>query len=125
MHEYAICAGLVDAVLEELDALDPPGGRLRRVRVVAGALHQFVPEFMETAFGLLTRDTPAAGARLELAIRPVTARCPACGWSGEIAVPFFQCPACGSLRLDLLTGKELYLDQLTIEQPETERSPSG
>lgn len=115
MHEMAICSGLVDVVLEEWERLDPPPRRLHGVRVIAGALHQLVPEFLETAYELLTRGTPAEGSRLELVIQPVTAVCPSCGWSGSIAPPFFRCGGCADTGIELRTGKELYLDQLNVE----------
>lgn len=119
MHEMSICQGIVEAVVEEMGRLDPPPERLIRVRVVVGALHQIVPEYLCDAWKLLTSDTPAAGSELELAFKPVRGRCRAgdCGWEGEITPPIFQCPTCEAFDIELESGKELYLDRMEIEQP--------
>ena len=125
MHEFSICRGLVDAVLSELEALDPPPLRVREVRVVAGAMHQLVPEFLETAYAVLTRDTAADGSRLRLVVRPVSVTCAACAWNGMIEPPFFQCRQCGSSDISIQSGNELYLDRLTIDEPDVERRQTG
>ena len=65
MHEMSMCQGIVEAVVEEMGKLDPPPERLIRIRVVAGALHQIVPEYMTDAWTYLTRETPAEGSELE------------------------------------------------------------
>ncbi|HEC17630.1 MAG TPA: hydrogenase maturation nickel metallochaperone HypA [Sedimenticola sp.] len=121
MHEFSICRDILAAALEEYRALDPAPKRLKAVRVVAGGMHQIIPEYLATAYGILSRDTPAAGSKLDLVIKPVTGRCRECGWEGEIVPPFFQCAACGALAIDLMQGRELYLDRLEVEDHEHER----
>jgi len=93
-----------------------PAGSLRKTRVVVGALHQIVPDNLTFAYEALTRDTPAAGSRLKLKVVPITAACRACGWRGGIRPPVFLCAACHSGGIELITGRELYLDNLEIEQ---------
>jgi hydrogenase nickel incorporation protein HypA/HybF len=115
MHEFSICEGLVDAVLKEMEKLSPPPDRLVRVRVVMGRLHQIVPDYLAQAFEVLTRGTPAEGAAMEMETRPVVGRCRPCGWEGEIDPPFFRCGRCGALDLDMVKGKELFLDRMEVE----------
>ena len=119
MHEFSICEGVVDAALEEMRKLDPPPARLRRARIVAGALRQIVPDAMTFAFEVLTKGTPAEGATLEIVNSPITARCRECGWQGEIQDMRFQCSACGAVALALTGGDELYLESLEIENADT------
>ncbi|MBN2491285.1 MAG: hydrogenase maturation nickel metallochaperone HypA [Planctomycetes bacterium] len=116
MHEFSICQSLVDAALEEFRRIEPTPERITRVRVVAGRLHQLVPEFLQSAYEVLTKDTPAEGSEMELRLVPVTGRCTACGWEGEIEPPVFQCAGCGAFAIELCGGKELYLDQMEIEE---------
>ena len=115
MHEFSICEGLVDAVLKEMKALEPPADRLLRVRVVMGRLHQIVPEYLAQAFAVLTRGTLAEGAEMTMETRPVVGRCNACAWQGTVEPPFFHCGGCGALDLDVIEGKELYLDRMEVE----------
>lgn len=120
MHELAICQGLVTSILGELSARGIPHGNLRKAVVAAGVLHQIVPDCMTTYYEALTQDTIAAGSTLELRFLPATGRCNRCEWQGTLThLPLQCCEQCGSADLKLLTGRELYLDQLEIETDET------
>ena len=114
MHEFSIGQRIVDAVLEELARLDPPANRLSKTRVVLGELHQIVPDYLISAYGLLIEGTPLAGSELELVLAPVIGRCRACGWEGRMDVPLFRCGQCRSLDVDMIGGKELHLDHLEV-----------
>ena len=115
----------MDAVLEEYAALAPPVGRLKSVHVVVGRMHQVIPDYLITAYALLTRDTAAANSELELEFRAVLGRCRDCDWQGEITQPFFQCDACGALAIDVMQGRELYLDRLRLESDERRAAPAN
>ena len=114
MHEFSIGQRIVDAVLDELARIDPPAVCLCKTRVVIGELHQVVPDYLVSAYGLLSEGTPLAGSELELILAPVVGRCRACGWQGSIDVPLFRCGECQSLGVDMISGKELYLDHLEV-----------
>ena len=117
MHEFAMCRGIVRGVLEEMDRLDAPA-RLVSVRVLAGRLHQIVPEYLVSAYELLVKDTPAEGSTLELKLAPVIATCRACRWQGELEPPIFLCADCQSTDLDVTGGTELRLESLEVETDE-------
>lgn len=115
MHEFAIGNELVKAVLGEMERLTPPPRNLRSLRVVVGALRRVSPEHLRFAYEVLTRDTPAGGAALEVTTVPVTALCRDCGWQGEIDEMLFLCQDCGAANLQTLQGMELFLDRLEVE----------
>ena len=115
MHELSIATSLLEAVLAELARIEPRPGRLVKVRVVVGQLHQIVPDCLTFAYEAVARGTPAEGSRLELAALPVEVRCGRCGWEGPIKMPFFQCGSCGGTDVQMRKGKELYLDSLEVE----------
>ena len=119
MHEFSICERIVEAVLGELADLQRPSARLCNARVVVGGLHQIVPDYLSFAYDVLTRDTAAEGSALQIRVTPVVARCRTCDWEGEIDLPIFRCAACQSLNLDMLRGKELYLEHLEVEDDPT------
>ena len=124
MHEFSICERIVDAVLSEIEQLQRPSFRLCTVRVVVGGLHQIVPDYLSFAYDVLTRDTAAAGSELQISVNPVIARCRSCNWEGEIDLPIFRCAACQSLNLDMLRGKELYLEHLEVEDGPAATAPA-
>jgi len=115
MHEFGIGQELVAAVVSELErfSLSP---RLHKVRVVVGGLRQIIPDNLLFAYEVLSRDTPAAGSALEIETLPPRGECAECGWQGEIALPVFQCGACGAFAVRTLGGMELYLESLEIEE---------
>lgn len=118
MHELSLCKSLVTAATDEYEKIRPRPRRLVRSRVVVGALRRVVPEFMQDAYKLLVKDTPAAGSELEVITAPVTGRCGDCGWKGELAAGDFTCGDCGSGNVELTGGMELYLDKLEVESDE-------
>jgi len=115
MHEFSICEGIVKAAVEEVEKMTPRPKALRRARVVVGRLHAIVPDNMEMAYEVLTRDTPIAGSKLELEFVPIAAKCKVCGWEGSIEPPVFLCGSCLSGDIEVVTGRELYLANLEVE----------
>jgi hydrogenase nickel incorporation protein HypA/HybF len=113
MHEISICQSLVSVVLDELTQRAIGPGRLQRVRVVTGQLHQLVPDALTFAYELLTRETPAAGSQLDLRVPPLVAHCASCGWNGAIEPPVFLCEACGG-GVEITGGDELFVEELEI-----------
>lgn len=117
MHELSICQSVIDAAVAELDRIEKPC-RLRKLNVKIGALRRVVTENVQFIYSEISKGTPVEGAELNLQIIPITARCRACGWEGEIPDIFFRCGSCGKSNLEVLTGSELYLDSLEVDQDE-------
>ncbi len=109
----SIAQTILAAALAELKK--HPAARLKTVRVVVGRQHAVVPDNLRFAFAALNRATPAENARLAIVIRPITARCGRCGWSGAIESPWYACGACGGGELEVIGGDELYLDSLVLD----------
>ena len=116
MHEFSICQGLVKAILSELKKLDPPNPKLVKASVVIGRLRQIIPETLQSSYEALTKDTAIAGSKLQIINAPIIARCPNCGWEGEIKENHFRCGKCGCGEIELSGGMELYLNNLTVEK---------
>jgi len=122
MHEFSICESLVDMVVAEMKKLGPGPTRLVKAKVVVGKLRNIVPEFLQQAYEVLTRETPAEGSVIEVVVAPLTGKCEECGWSGSMTADSFRCAGCGSFRAELTGGKELYLEHIEVEQDEPGKS---
>ena len=118
MHEFSIVSNLVKTLRAELRKSRSAGKRVLKVRLVVGRLHAIVPESFDMAYEALTSDTPLAGSKLVLEFRPVIGLCRACGWTGEVAGPFFKCDACESGDVEITGGRELHLDSMEVEDDE-------
>jgi len=118
MHELSICTALVELVAAEMQQQAPKAKLLKAV-VCVGDLRQVIPETLTFAYESLVAGTQMAGSKLEIRHVPVTARCGACGWEGAFSENhFFICPKCNGHNLDLLTGRELHLESLEVENDE-------
>ena len=106
------------AILSELKKLDPPNPKLLKASVVIGRLRQIIPETLQFAYEILTKETVIAGSKIEVISAPILAKCPKCGWEGEIKENNFRCGKCGSGEIELSGGMELYLNNLTVEKNE-------
>ena len=116
MHEFSICQGLVKAIFSELAKTDPPNPKLLKASIVIGRLRQIIPETLRFAYETLTKETALAGSKLEIIGAPILAKCPKCGWEGEIKENNFRCGKCDSGEIGLSGGMELYLNNLTVEK---------
>ncbi len=114
MHEMSIVESLVESVQQETRAY--PGARVATVRVRVGKLRLVVPEVMETCYAAATLDTPLAGSRLELEQVAATARCPQCQNEFAVEEQWFECPKCHAAGGELLTGQELDLVNIELEE---------
>ena len=117
MHEFGIAEAIVKAVLAEVRKLDN-GAKLTCVKVVIGKLQEIVPENLTFAYETLAKGTLTEGSKLEIIDIPVTVKCNACGWEGEVAGIAFVCGNCESHDVRVVKGMELYLDKLEVEVDE-------
>jgi hydrogenase nickel incorporation protein HypA/HybF len=113
MHELAIAQSLLEIVVEE-------GRRhnLERVNVVRlqiGVLANVVADSLTFSFEMVSQNTIAAGAILEIETLPLVAQCSACGLRFEIENQVFLCTRCGQPDLKLISGRELSLVNLEGE----------
>ena len=107
MHELGLCSSIIDAV--ERRAGDR---RVAKVKVRVGRLHHVHPEAFDQSFAIAAMGTIADGARAELVLLPVRARCGSCGFESEgDEVPVF-CPACGGSAVEVTGGDELMLESI-------------
>jgi len=105
MHEMSIAQSLLDIVLEESRKHDLASVRVVRLQI--GAMAGVVPEALTFCFELLTRDTLASGALLEIETTAVVARCSGCERLVPVEDRVFLCSHCGDPLLELVSGREL------------------
>lgn len=113
MHEVGIMESALGEVLSQARAHG--AHRVRRIVIRIGTLAGVEAEALRFAFDVVTRDTIAADAELE--IREVLAR----AWCGPCAAEFavesgfiFSCPHCGRFSGDVRQGRELELFRIEM-----------
>lgn len=110
MHELGITQNIVAIVTE-----NAKGAKVQRVLLEIGKLSAIMPDAIRFCFDICTQDTVLEGATLEILEIPGLAKCRQCGAEISLEKPFGICN-CGSVQLDLITGEELKIKEIEIEE---------
>ncbi len=113
MHEMGIAQELVRIALEALpsDLKDP---KVASLNLRIGKLSSVVPHSLTFCFEIITKDTPLEHARLDIEMVPVRFRCHTCSREWETDTPVFRCPDCEDGSTELLSGREIDIESLTL-----------
>lgn len=112
MHELSISGAIVDTALKHAD-----GRQITVVSLTVGALRQVVPESLDFYFEIVARGTLCEGARLEQTLMPARAHCPGCRHEWELeGLPQFRCPGCGAAPAEIVSGDELEVESIELEE---------
>ncbi len=113
MHEQSIVESLLSLALEHAEKAK--ANKILKVCLVVGELSGVEEEAVEFYFSFLTANTIAAGARLFFTRVPAELRCRKCE---TVFVPErfdLHCPACKEQEVDIVAGRELYIDNIEVE----------
>ncbi len=110
MHELGITQNIVAIVTEHAQ-----GSKVQRVVLEIGKLSAILPDAIKFCFDICTQNTLLAGAILEIVEIPGLAKCCQCGAEISLDKPFGICN-CGSVQLKLITGEELKIKEIEIEE---------
>ena len=86
-----------------------------RVNLKLGQWSTFDPSCLEFYFEILARDTAAEGAEFAVETVPVTYACADCGEQYQPTGTDVACPKCAGKSVELLSGREVYLDSIEVK----------
>ncbi|MBO8129959.1 MAG: hydrogenase maturation nickel metallochaperone HypA [Candidatus Marinimicrobia bacterium] len=116
MHELTIAKNIVEIVEEEVEKI----GNVIKVKEIyfkAGALNAVIPESLIFSFDIVKSESKILReAVLKFEEIPIKIKCNNCDYEGILKVPEFFCPECGSTKLDVLYGKEMYVERIIVEE---------
>ncbi|AOY60187.1 hydrogenase maturation nickel metallochaperone HypA [Desulfococcus multivorans] len=115
MHEMGIAMQIAEIAAAAIPA-DMAGKRVERVRLRVGRLSAVVSASLRFCFDVVARDTPLANAVLDIEEIPVTAVCDDCGHQWTADQPHFICPRCNGGAVRILSGRELEVTAIEIEE---------
>ncbi|MBD2165520.1 hydrogenase maturation nickel metallochaperone HypA [Calothrix sp. FACHB-156] len=110
MHELGITQNIVAIVTEHAQ-----GKKVQRVALEIGKLSAIMPDAIRFCFDICAQGTVLEGAKLEIIEIPGLAECRQCGNKIALDKPFGICE-CGSVQLNLITGEELKIKEIEIEE---------
>jgi hydrogenase nickel incorporation protein HypA/HybF len=109
MHELSIARSIVAIVGEQAK-----GRKVMRVTLEIGKLSAIMPEAIRFCFDVVAKGSALDGAALDIVEIPGRARCLDCGADVALHDLTGRC-ACGSRRLQRLTGEELNIKSMELE----------
>jgi len=117
MHEMGIALEIIDIVKSSIPA-DMADARVAKIHLKIGKLSALVPESLRFCFEIAAKDTALEHAVLAIEEMPVIAKCKDCLHQWTIEGPAFSCEKCKSGAIELLSGRELDIHSIEIEDEE-------
>ncbi len=116
MHELAVTESLLRTVEEEAKRYQAV--KVSEIRITMGELNAFIPECIQEYFELMSEGTPEEGARLVFNIQPAVLECRECNKKFNMEYNRLKCKYCQSVNVNIIMGKEFYIESLDIETDE-------
>jgi hydrogenase nickel incorporation protein HypA/HybF len=115
MHELSIALSIVDIAGEESDRRG--GVAVLAVHVKLGPLSGVVKEALTSAYEMAREGSPVAQSRLVIEDVPLVIRCQQCEMETPVpSVYDLRCPRCGTPSADVVSGRELEVTAMEIEE---------
>ncbi|MDH3428438.1 MAG: hydrogenase maturation nickel metallochaperone HypA [Gammaproteobacteria bacterium] len=113
MHELAICQALIGQVSDV--ARSNRAAAVSDIFVSIGPLSGVEGPLMQNAFPIAAAGTVAGAAKLHLRSMPIRVHCEECGRESEAGMNRLVCEHCGDWRTRLISGDELLLQRVILE----------
>ena len=117
MHELSVCNALISQV--EQIASDRHAGSVSRIVLRIGPLSGIEPKLLCQAYPLAAAGTIAEHARLVIEAADVVVHCSQCGAQSKVRANRLLCAQCGDFRTRLVSGDEMILQTLELEDCRT------
>jgi len=117
MHEMGIVQSIME-IIEQQAALHD-AEKVVKVSLEFGTLTAVMPEAIRFAFEVLSRDTVAENAELDITIVPIAIWCSECGRRHVLETYRPTCPVCDSAGVQIIEGRdEMRIVSLEVDDGE-------
>jgi hydrogenase nickel incorporation protein HypA/HybF len=118
MHELGIAMSILEVVQKHLPT--DKKVRVKKIFIRAGKLTAIYPPALDTCIQAVARDTSVHGAEVIITQDAIRAQCRACHAMSEFDEPPFLCAMCGSMAVDIQSGRELFVESIEVEEAASE-----
>ena len=113
MHELTLVSSIYDVINEKIKEYSV--NKVIQINLIVGELTCVEDMTMNACFEMYVQATPLEGAKLVIERVPIKVRCRICGNEYVTKVPFSDCAACGSKNIEIISGKEFYIDSIEAQ----------
>ena len=114
MHELPVVENILEIALQR--AKEAGAKHITDLHLVVGPLSSVVDEPVQFYWDMVSKGTPAEGARLHFRRVPIELECLACSLRYTGGEDDLACPACDSGRIKVLAGEEFYLEAIDVDE---------
>lgn len=113
MHEMSVAQNIIEIVRDHI----PQGSeeKVTKIRLKIGELSGVIPDSLLFCFDILKNGSTLRNAVVEVEHVPITARCQSCNIISQLEYGVFFCTNCYGSNIELLTGKELYIVDIELD----------
>lgn len=114
MHELGIMNDVLETALKVAE--NNNGTKVTEIRLKIGVMSGVVPRYVQSFFDVISKDTPAEGAKIDIVMDPAVFECHDCGEKTSFSAlnPGYKCHACQSASLKLLSGYGFQITSVAI-----------
>jgi len=112
MHELSVTESILEIALRH--AQESKAKRITDLYLVIGQLSSIVDDSVQLYWDIVSKDTPAEGAKLHFQRIPARLACLECGHEYSPGDDL-TCPACHSARVRVTAGNEFRLDAMDVD----------
>ncbi len=113
MHEMAVAENIIKVIEENLRQ-SKEKGQVKRIDLKIGKLTCVEPEALRLSFQVVSQGTFLEKASLNINSISITGLCKDCRRNFRLEELDFSCPSCGSFRIEIQTGNELFIESFEI-----------
>ncbi len=113
MHELGIVQNIIEIVNDQTKNF--PDRKIKNVYVKIGKLTNVLNDSLLFGYDALIQSTPLAGSKLTIETVPAKIRCEICHNESQVDGLAFHCDRCQSTSVKLISGMELTVSEIEIE----------
>ncbi|MFH2037921.1 MAG: hydrogenase maturation nickel metallochaperone HypA [Chloroflexota bacterium] len=113
MHELDVTQSILSIALENARKVDAK--QITGINLLIGQMASLVDDSIQFYWDIISEGTIALGAKLNFKRIPTEMRCFDCGILFFPNSETFDCPSCGSIRVQVIHGDEMRVDSIDVE----------
>ena len=114
MHELSVAQNIIEIIQQSVSKQS--WNQVRAVHVEIGAMAGIVPDSLKFSFEAITEESAFRGAQLIIECIPFRIHCCSCNADTENEDGFAVCGECGSTKVKIVTGTELQIKNIELEE---------